>query len=173
MKLKVFILAAAMPLMALYAQNKGPELPVKVPNVELTDLDKNPTKIPYYGEKHMMIFYVDPDAHKQNKQFTEDLETSGRANIPDLQGYAILNLKDTSLPNGIVLTMAEKRTKGKPSINLADANHILRDAWNLGDVNNKFCLLFVTKDCKLVFFRAGEFSEQDIQDFYDLLEKYK
>lgn len=174
MKLKILLLAVAMPFVALFAQQKqGPKLPVKVPNVELTDLDKNPTKIPFYGEKHMMIFYVDPDAHKQNKQFQEDIETNGKATSPNIQGYAILNLKDTGLPNGIVRSMAEKRTKGKPAINLADPNHALRDAWNLGDVNGKFCLLFVTKEGELVYFRAGEFTDQDIREFYAICDKYK
>ena len=163
-----------MPFAAVFAQQKqGPTLPVKVANVELTDLDKNPTKFADYGKKHMMIFYVDPDAHKQNKQFAEDLEANGKAQSPNIQGYAVLNLKDTALPNGIVRSMADKRTKGKPSVNLADPNHALRDAWNLGDCNGKFCLLVVTKDCELVFFRAGEFTEQDISDFYAVCDKYR
>lgn len=174
MKLKIFILAVAMPFMALYAQTQGPKLPVKVSNVELTDLDKNPAQFKDYGKKHLMVFYVDPDVgNKQNVKFTEDLEANGKAVSPNIQGYAVLNLKDTGYPNGIVRSMAEKRTKGKPSINLADPNHALRDAWKLGDVNNKFCLLFVTKDCELVYFRAGELSEKDIQDFYDICDKYR
>lgn len=175
MKLKILLIAAAMPFAALYAQQKqGPKLPVKVANVTLTDLDKNPAQFKDYGKKHLMVFYVDPDVGtKQNVKFTEDLETNGKAASPNIQGYAVLNLKDTKYPNGIVRDMAEKRTKGKPAINLADANHILRDAWNLGDVNNKFCLLFVTKEGELVYFRAGELTAQDIEDFYDICAKYK
>lgn len=174
MKAKFLLLAAATPFTMLFAQQKqGPDLPVKVPDIELTDMDKNPTKIPDYGKKHLMIFYVDPDAHKQNKQFTEDLEANGKAQSPNIQGYAILNLKDTVLPNGIVRSMTEKRTKGKPSVNLADPDRTLSSTWNLGDCNNKFCLLFVTKEGELVFFRAGEFTERDIEDFYALLEKYR
>lgn len=175
MKAKILLLAVAMPFAALFAQqNQGPKLPVKVSNVQLTDLDKNPAQFADYGKKHMMIFYVDPDVgNKQNVQFTEELEANGRAASPNIQGYAVLNLKDTKFPNGVVRSMADKRTKGKPSINLADPNHALRDAWNLGDCNGKFCLLFVTKDCELVFFRAGEFTDQDKEDFYAVCDKYK
>ncbi len=174
MKIKIFFLAVALPFVAVFAQQKqGPLLPVKVPNVELTDLDKNPSMFPDYGKKHMMIFYVDPDAHKQNKKFTEELEENNKEVSPNIQGYAVLNLKDTVFPNGIVRSIADKRTKGKPSINLADPNRALREAWNLGDCNNKFCLLFVTKDCELVYFRAGEFTEEDIADFYTVFNSYK
>ncbi len=174
MKAKILLLAVVMPFSALFAQQtQGPKLPVKVPNVEMTDLDKNLSKFPDYGKKHMMIFYVDPDAHRQNKQFTEDLEAKYKTISPNIQGYAVLNLKDTVFPNGIVRSIAEKRTKGKPSVNLADPNRALRDAWNLGDCNGKFCLLFVTRDCELVYFRAGEFTEQDINDFYAVFDKYR
>jgi hypothetical protein len=175
MRAKVILLAMAMilPMMLSAQQKQGPKLPVKVSNVTLTDLNKKPAGFADYGRKHLMIFYVDPDAHKQNKQFADDLETNGRAVSPNIQGYAVLNLKDTALPNGIVRSMADKRTKGKPSINLADADHILRDAWALGDCNNKFCLLFVTREGELVYFRAGEFTEQDKTDFYDTVERYK
>ncbi len=175
MKVKILLLVAAMlPLSALFAQQtQGPKLPVKVPNVELTDLDKNLMKFPDYGKKHMMIFYVDPDAHKQNKQFAEDLEANNKEVSPRIQGYAVLNLKDTVFPNGIVRSIADKRTRGKPSVNLADTDRLLRDAWNLGDCNGKFCLLFVTKECELIYFRAGEFTEQDIADFYAVFNKYK
>ncbi len=158
----------------LFAQQKqGPELPVHVPNVTMTDLDKNPASFADYGKKHLMIFYVDPDAHKQNADFQAQIETDTNLQSPQIQAYAVLNLKDTALPNGIVRNMADKRTKGKPSINLADANRILSTTWHLGDCNGKFCLLFVTKDGDLVYFRAGVFSDQDISDFYDTVAKYK
>ncbi len=175
MKMKIIVCMAALTMVSvLFAQQKqGPALPAKVSNVTLTDLDKNPAKFADYGKKHLMIFYVDPDAHRQNKDFQAQIEVDKNLQSPNIQAYAVLNLKDTALPNGIVRSMADKRTAGKPSINLADNNRILRDAWGLGDCNGKFCLLFVTKDGELVYFRAGEFTEQDKKDFYDTVNKYK
>ncbi len=171
---KLFLIAAiALPLMLSAQQKQGPKLPVHVPNVTLTDLDKDPAQFADYGKKHLMIFYVDPDAHKQNADFQAQIEVDPNLASPNIQAYAVLNLKDTALPNGIVRSMADKRTKGKPSVNLADANRILRDAWKLGDCNGKFCLLFVTREGELVYFRAGDFTEQDKKDFYDTIAKYK
>ncbi len=175
MRTKIILMLVAMVLPAMLSaqQKQGPKLPVHVPNVTLTDLDKNPMQFADYGKKNMMIFYVDPDAHKQNADFQARIETDKNLQSPNIQAYAVLNLKDTALPNGIVRSMAEKRTKGKPSINLADSDRILRDAWKLGDCNGKFCLMFVTKEGELVYFRAGEFTAQDIKDFYDTVAKYK
>lgn len=169
------ILAVALSFsMAAAQQMQGPRLPVHVEDVTLTDLDKNQTGFPDYGKKHLMIFYVDPDAHRQNREFQADVEAKEpELYSPDIQAYAILNLKDTILPNALVRAIADRRTRGKPSVNLADAGRYLSDAWGLGDCNGKFCVLFVTREGELVYFRAGEFTGQDVADFYDTVEKYK
>ena len=39
-------------------------------NVELKNLKNEPSMLPWYGEKHILVFYVDPDRHKQNEDFT-------------------------------------------------------------------------------------------------------
>lgn len=172
----ILVWFALLPAFGLFAQQKqGPALPAKVSNVTLTDLDKNPKGLVDLGKKHLMIFYVDPDHHRQNAAFQAEVE-SKQAELysPDIQPYAIINLKDAPLlPNSLVRELADRRTKGKPSVNLADAARILSSAWGLGDCNNKFCVLFVTRECELVYFRAGEFTAQDVQDFYDTVEKYK
>ena len=170
-----FVILAVLSISTAAAQQtQGPQLPVKVSDVTLTDLDKNPTGFSEYGKKHLMIFYVDPDVHRQNKEFQAELEArQPELYSPDIQSYAVINLKDTILPNGIVRAIADRRTKGQPSISLADDARILPAAWSLGDCNGKFCLLFVTRDCELVYFRSGEFTAQDEADFYDTVAKYQ
>ena len=155
-------------------QTQGPELPVRVDDVTLTDLDKNPAGLADLGVRHMMIFYVDPDAHRQNREFQAEIEARhDELKSPDIQAYAIINPKDTILPNALVRSIAERRTRGQPSVNLADDNRWLSTAWDLGDCNGKFCLLFVTRERELVYFRAGVFTEQDKADFYDTVAKYQ
>ena len=155
-------------------QTQGPRLPARVSDVILTDLDKKPTGLADYGKKHMMIFYVDPDVHRQNRKFQAEIEARQQELYsPHIQSYAIINLKDTILPNGIVRSIAERRTKGKPSVNLADADRVLSTAWSLGNCNGKFCVLFVTRECELVYFRAGEFTTKDEADFYATVARYQ
>jgi len=77
MKMKVIGMLAAFTLAASAAAAQ--ELPRKVDNVEVLDLDGNPAKLPHWGEKNLMIFYVDPDRHKQNNDFTIELEENHRA----------------------------------------------------------------------------------------------
>ena len=65
-----------------------------------------------------------------------------------------MNLKDAPMiPNGMARNMARKRTASNGATVLADQNNTLRDAWQLGDCNNMFVLLLVSKEGDLVFMR--------------------
>lgn len=144
-----------------------------LPDVEVQDTKKNPVMLPDFGKKHLLLFYVDPDKHNQNKEFVEDMEQNHRAESDNITAYGIINLKDTIFPNGIVRSLAARRTEKNHALILTDPDHLLRDAWQLGDVNNKFAIIFVTKDRELAFFKAGEFSQEDIDEFYRVIEKYR
>lgn len=144
-----------------------------LPDVELQDTKKNPVMLPDFGRKHLLLFYVDPDKHNQNKEFVEDMEKNHRAESDNITAYGVINMKDTIFPNGIVRSIAARRTEKNHALILTDPNHLLRDAWQLGDVNNKFAIIFVTKDRELAFFKAGEFSREDIDEFYRVIEKYR
>ncbi len=172
MKMKNLALLLALTLGASAAAAQ--ELPRKVNNVEVLDLDGKPTKLPYFGEKNLMIFYVDPDHHKQNSDFTDELERNHRAKGDNLYGFGVMNLKDAPMvPNGMARSMAKKRTETNGATVLADQDRILSKAWGLGDCNNQFVLLLVSKEGELVFLRKGLLSEQDIEAFYKVVENYR
>ena len=104
MKMKVIAMLAAFALTASAVQAQ--ELPRKVQNVEVLDLDGKPVKLPYFGEKNLMIFYVDPDRHKQNEDFTIELEQNHRAESDNIHGFGVMNLKDAPMvPNGMARNM--------------------------------------------------------------------
>lgn len=172
MKMKVFVMlaAAALTLSTASAQ----QLPRKVKNVELLDLDGKPAKLPHFGEKNLMIFYVDPDRHKQNEEFTYELERTHRASGDNIYGFGVMNLMDAPvIPNGMARSMAKKRTEKNGATVLADEGRILSTAWGLGDCNNQFVLLLVSKEGELVFMRKGVLSEADKQAFYNIIDKYR
>ena len=77
------------------------------------------------------------------------------------------------IPNNMARMMARKRTESNGAIVLADESRTLSTAWGLGDCNNKFVLLLVSKEGELVFMRKGELSQADINEFYKVLENYK
>lgn len=168
----IALLTAALTLSVSLAAAQ--ETPRKVSNVELFDLDGNPVKLPHWGEKNLMIFYVDPDRHKQNEDFTLELEENHRASGDNLYGFGIMNLKDAPMvPNGMARSMAKKRTAQNGATVLADQDRTLSTAWGLGDCNNQFVLMLVSKEGELVFVRKGLLSEADKAAFYKAVEKYR
>ena len=108
------------------------------------------------------------------KGITVELEKNHRAERDKVHGFGVMNLKDAPMvPNSMARSMARKRTATNGATVLADQTHALSTAWNLGDCNNKFVLMFVTKEGELVFLRKGVLSDADKEAFYEVLENYK
>lgn len=171
MKMKTTMMLAAM---ALAASTTLAQIPRKVSNVEILDLAGEPAKLPHWGEKNLMIFYVDPDHHKQNEEFTVELEENHRAHGDNIYGFGIINLGDAPMiPNRIARSMARKRTEKNGATVLADEDRVVSKAWGLGDCNNQFVLMIVTKEGELVYVHKGEYTEKDKEEFYRFVEAYK
>ena len=119
------------------------------------------------------IFYVDPDHANQNKEFRENLEKN-QIDSPNIYGFGIVNLKDAPmLPNSIVRAMIRKKVKQTGAAIYTDPDRILSKAWDLGDCNDQFVLLFVTKDGEVEFMSKGEMAQQQINEFYRVIDKYR
>ena len=161
----------------------SPENPYRVVNPTIVTLNNDPSDLPDYGSRHMFLFYVDPESYVResaNRNLEKELKADGKLKeqgktySPDIQGYAVLNLADTKLPSGLVRSVV-KMVLGKnvPSLNFADNDHSLRNAWKLPDVNNKFVLMFVTKDGDLVFYRESPMSPEDKELMYKTIGMYR
>ena len=148
-------------------------LPHKVENLELRDLRNKPTMLPYYGEKNALIFYVDPDKHRQNHEFTVEIEENKRAAGPNIEGFGIINLKNTIFPNSIVRAIARKRTEKNHATIITDPDCIVAKEWGLGDCNNKFVLMVVSKEGELVYCAKDDLDAAGIEAFYQLIDKYR
>lgn len=174
-KIAILVALVTISITTAFAQERGlaEPLPHKVENLELRDTRNDPTMLPYFGEKNLLIFYVDPDKHRQNEEFVYDMEYNHRAEGENIVGFGILNLKDTVFPNGIVRMLARKRTEKNGATVVADPDRIVAQQWGLGDCNNQFVLMIVSKQGELVFCRKGEFTEQDKADFYNIIDKYR
>lgn len=173
MKKTIIMLAVMLCASAAYAQE--PQLPLKVENVELEDLYGEKVSLPMWGEKNLLIFYIDPDKHKQNYQFTVDLEENHAASGDNIYGFGIVNLKDSwyPVPDSTIRSMARKRTEKNGATVITDPNRILAEKWGLGDCNNKFVLMIVSKEGELVYMKKGELSEADQAEFYEVVKKYR
>lgn len=171
--MKFYAVLAVLTLCSVSLFAQEPKLPKKVNNVKILDLDGNAASLPNFGKKNLMIFYIDPEKHKQNEAFTIEMEENHKAEGDNLYGFGIINAADAWYPNKVIRSMARKRTEKNGATVLADQDHTLRDAWGLGDCNDAFVLLVVSKEGELVYCKKGELSRKDIDDFYKFIEPYK
>ena len=161
----------------------SPENPYRVINPTIATLTNDLSDLPDYGSRHMFLFYVDPESYvieSANRDLEKELKADGKLGLegktysPDIQGYAVLNLADTKLPSGLIRTVVRMVLgKNVPSLNYADNDHSLRNAWKLPDVNNKFVLMFITKDGDLVFYRESPMTPEDKELMYSTIQRYR
>lgn len=161
----------------------SPENPYRVCNPTIATLTNDLSDLPDYGSRHMFLFYVDPESYvieSANRDLEKELKADGKLGYegktysPDIQGYAVLNLADTKLPSGLIRTVVRMVLgKNVPSLNYADNDHSLRNAWKLPDVNNKFVLMFITKDGDLVFYRESPMTPEDKELMYNTIQLYR
>ncbi len=144
----------------------------RVAPVEIRDASNNPIPLPGLGEKHLLIFYIDPDAQKQNLAWRENLEKN-QINSPNIYSYGIVNLKDCLWPNGIVRSVIRSTIKRTGADIYTDPAHLLSTAWNLGDVNDLFTVIFVTKDLEIKFLAKGEMTQGQLDEFDRVIAQYR
>jgi predicted transcriptional regulator len=164
MKLKTLLLLS-IALMAVTISAEAQSLPRKVRNVGVQDLDANKARLPWWGEKNLLIFYVDPEVPKQNHDFICEIEETGRVQGPNIEGFGIVNLKDAIYPNNVVRKIADARTAKNGATILCDPDHYISSAWRLGDCDNMFVIMLVNKAGELVYMHKGEMSKEEQQRF--------
>ncbi|MBO5801227.1 MAG: hypothetical protein J6R16_03030 [Alistipes sp.] len=162
---RVLLLILASITLSICAEAQS--LPRKVRNVEVQDLDAKKARLPWWGEKNLLIFYVDPEVPRQNHDFITHIEETGRVQGPNIEGFGIVNLKDAVYPNNIVRQIADARTAKNGATILCDPDHYISSAWRLGDCNNMFVIMLVNKAGELVFVHKGEMNEEDQKRFIE------
>ncbi len=163
----IVVLTTIMPL-AGFAQVGN-----KVCQVTVYDAYNKPLQLPSLGKKHLLIFYVDPDHPSQNKDFRNYFKKHPFTD-DNIDSYGIVNLKDAPLlANSLLRFMIRKEIAGTQAYVYNDPDNSLSRAWKLGNVNNKFVVLWINKDCVIEFFKAGQLNEEEIAQVHALIKKYK
>lgn len=172
---KIFLLLVAIFVVSA-VEAQVLETPRKVENLTINDINGNPTTLPEFGQKNLLIFYVDPDSYLKggaNKKLSDELEENGRAAGAAIRGFGVMNFPDTGLPKNMVRNMARKRAAKNGATILDDDQQLLKKEWGLGDCNNKFVLMVVSKEGELVYCAKDDLDEAGIEAFYQLIDKYR
>ncbi len=144
-----------------------------VDSVLLYDEFGKPVQLPLIGEKKLLLFYFDPDHPGQNRRLVDYL-MGENMDSSDMGCYAVVNLYDAPLLSKALLEEVVYGEVGRLGIKVYyDPANILSTNWKLGDVNNKFVVIFVNKEKFIEFYYTGELDEASFDGLIRLMGIYK
>lgn len=119
-------------------------------------------------DKVCVMFYIDPDERATNEHFSKLLKEKNY----DKKNYghiAIVNMAATWKPNLVIETLLKEKQEESPDIiYIKDKKSVLVNEWELkNDASN---ILIFSKDSKLLFYKSGKMSDDDITKAFKLIE---
>jgi hypothetical protein len=170
-KMKAFLFLAGVLFLAVFISAGLEALTVgdQITNVNLKDSNDDPATIPDIGKKVLIIFYTDPDVSEANEPVRDALKAKG-LDKSKYRGVGVVNMKDTWKPNAIIRTVARSKEKKFKSLILTDPGYLLKDAWKLGDCDDKDIAILVGKDKKVKYISYGKIRGEEIQKVVALVE---
>ncbi|QOP43853.1 transcriptional regulator [Sulfurimonas sediminis] len=121
-------------------------------------------------EKVYVMFYVDPDEKDANEAFSEALKKKEYRKRGAYGSIAIVNLAATWKPNFIIESLLKSKQKEFPdTIYVKDKNKVLVKEWNLADDSSD--IIIFDKNGKVLFYKAGKMSKEDMQKAFTVIEE--
>ncbi len=143
-----------------------------VENIELLNLNNRATRLPHFGTKNLIIFYVDPDRVGQNDDFVREIKGNATLKSGKFAGVNIMNIKDAPMaPNAVSYKMAQKRAEATGTPFLIDHNGTLSSNWRLGDCDNLSTILVVDTAGEIKFVSKGKITPFNKDKFYRIIEE--
>ena len=121
-------------------------------------------------DKVFVMFYVDPDEKDVNEHYSQALKKEKEAKRLSFKSIAVINLAATWKPNFII----EKILKGKQeefpnTIYVKDKRNVLVKEWEIAD--NASDILIFSKEGKVLFYKSGKMSEDDIKKSFEIIKE--
>jgi hypothetical protein len=121
-------------------------------------------------DKVYVMFYVDPDEKDLNEEFTQALKKKEYRKKGAYGSIAIVNLAATWKPNFVIESILKSKQEEFPdTIYVKDKNKILVKEWKIGDDTSN--ILIFDKNGKLLFYKSGKMSNDDMQKAFTLIEE--
>jgi uncharacterized protein len=152
------------------------ELPLqkKPPHIELRDrcggrLDGRPWSSSEINGKVFSVYYIDPDEADLNEPLFAALKAERFPN-DKVRSIAIINMKATWMPGGVLSMMLERKQKRyHHTLYVKDNCKTLASLWQLADHSSDI-LLFDTRG-EVIFSNDGKLSDTQIRKVVDLVWK--
>lgn len=170
MKIKIMLLSAfvTLNLSALTLEEVPSSVTIENENGGMV-LDGSAWSSSTIIDKVHVMFYVDPDEKDTNNEFSALLKEKkyDRSNYGSL---AVINLAATWKPNFVIESILKGKQEEFPdTIYVKDKNSVLVNEWNLEDDASN--ILIFSKQGKLLFYKSGKMSQEDITNAIKIIEE--
>ena len=119
-------------------------------------------------DKVYVMFYVDPDEKDTNNPFSTALKAK-EFDRTKFGSLGVINLAATWKPNFIIEKLLKSKQEEFPhTIYVKDKNSVLVKEWEIEDDASN--ILIFSKDTKLLFYKSGAMSENEIQTALKIIE---
>lgn len=119
-------------------------------------------------DKVIVMFYVDPDEKDTNSHFSKKLKER-HYNEEIFASIAMINLAATWKPNFIIESILKEKQKEFPrTLYVKDKKSVLVKAWEIDDDASDIILF--SKEGKVLFYKSGKMSEEDMTNIFKLIE---
>ena len=119
-------------------------------------------------DKVYVMFYVDPDEKDTNSHFTKALKEQ-KYDRNKYASIAVVNLAATWKPNFVIESILKGKQEEFPdTIYVKDKNSVLVNEWKVDDDASN--ILIFSKDGKLLFYKSGKMSDEDISKAFNIIE---
>ena len=170
MKFKVAVISIFMTL-SLSALSLG-EIPKSV-SIEGENggmvLDGSEWQSSMIKDKVFVMFYVDPDEKDVNEHYSKALKAEKEASGLTFQSIAVINLAATWKPNFVIESILKDKQEEFPTtIYVKDKASVLVKEWDIDDDASN--ILIFSSEGKLLFYKSGAMSEEDIAKSYQIIK---
>ncbi len=141
-----------------------------VSNLKLRDAEDEPANIPDLGRKVLAVFYTDPDVKDQNEALRDALKAAN-LDKESYRGLGVVNMKDTWKPDFAIRKVVRDKIAKFKAVILTDPGYILRDAWRLGDCDDKDVVIIIGKDSKVKFIKMGKVGSGEFASITALIQE--
>ena len=116
-----------------------------------------------------LVFYVDPDEKDVNEPLSAAIKKRN-FDKDKMKSFGFVNMAATWLPNVIITEIIKgKQKKYKETTMVRDVERSIVNAWGFQDDSSVVAIF--GKDQKLLYYKAGPHSEQEIKNVLSLIEK--
>ena len=153
------------------ARADGPSVGTQLSNTDIRDAKDEPSKIPDFGKKVLLILYTDPNVADQNDEFGDQVKALG-LDRTYYHSMGIANMKDApGLANWLIRLIIRKKIKKYNVTILTDPDLLLAKAWNLGVCDDKSVVLLIDHKGVLQYIYKGALPDSEKKKAIDLMKE--